>query len=248
MRRVTEILRDTGRHWEAWAWAFTSQRAFPRARWPGEIVAELGPTLDASVPVTVAASDLSRTIDLSEIELPSPGVGRQSDSSGDVAVVDLGDAIRFDDEAEQRGIGFVYFNGDEDESKPGARMFEPNGGAVAVLDFDRDGMPDLFFSQGSLWPEGSHVPVRSPEYVNRCFRNTGTKFADVTQRAGLADEGYGQGRPSAISTTTGSPICTSPTSEGTNCIATTATARFPMSPARRDCNILSGRQAASSPI
>lgn len=193
MRRVTEILRDTGRHWEAWAWAFTAQRAFPRARWPGEIVAELGPTLDASVPVTVAASDLSRTIDLSEIELPAPGVGRQSNSSGDVAVVDLGDAIRFDDEAEQRGIGFVYFNGDEDPSKPGARMFEPNGGAVAVLDFDRDALPDLFFSQGSLWPEGSHVPVRSPEYVNRCFRNTGTGFADVTQRADLADEGYGQG-------------------------------------------------------
>ena len=70
-------------------------------------------------------------------------------------------------------------------------MFEYTGGGVAVLDYDRDGWPDLYFTQGCPWPV---VQDRNPEYRDRLFRNTGDgMFVDMTDTAGLGDGGFSQG-------------------------------------------------------
>jgi hypothetical protein len=64
-------------------------------------------------------------------------------------------------------------------------------GGLGVIDFDGDGWPDLFCTNGAELPGMSK---KGPEYWNRLYRNNrdGT-FSDVTVKAGLQGEGYGMG-------------------------------------------------------
>jgi hypothetical protein len=67
---------------------------------------------------------------------------------------------------------------------------ESNGTGLAVVDYDGDGDLDLYLVNG--WRlEGSRVAERG---VNRLYRNEGDGiFADVSERAGVADDGWGSG-------------------------------------------------------
>jgi len=64
-------------------------------------------------------------------------------------------------------------------------------GGLGVIDFDGDGWPDLFCTNGASLPG---LAKTGPEYWNRLYRNNrdGT-FTDVTARAGLQGEGYSMG-------------------------------------------------------
>ena len=70
-------------------------------------------------------------------------------------------------------------------------IIETTGTGVAIFDYDNDGWPDIFIVNGTTlddtFPAGQ-VPT------NRLYRNNhdGT-FSDVTQKAGLARSGWGQG-------------------------------------------------------
>ncbi|HSG72359.1 MAG TPA: FG-GAP-like repeat-containing protein, partial [Planctomycetaceae bacterium] len=193
IRRVTTLLRQTGRHWEAWAWAISARPKFSTESWPESVVADLEPTLTPQTPRTLAWAELTRTHDYSRFELPQL-IADQNKNSRPTSPNTDEIKIRFEDESENLGIDFVYFNGDEDLAKPGARMFEQTGGGVAVIDYDRDNWPDLVFAQGSLWPEGSRSPQADPEFTNHLYRNrSGIRFQQVTQLAGLDDLGFGQG-------------------------------------------------------
>jgi len=64
-------------------------------------------------------------------------------------------------------------------------------GGVAVFDYNRDGRPDIFFTNGANMET---LKKDSPKYRNRLFRNEGGgKFSDVTDQAGLAGSGYDMG-------------------------------------------------------
>lgn len=84
----------------------------------------------------------------------------------------------FTDITEQAGIHWQQFSGES----PDRLLIETMGGGVAFLDFDGDGMQDLFFVNGGETPHGkSAIPVR-----NALYRNLGNgKFEDVTARAGV---------------------------------------------------------------
>ena len=59
-------------------------------------------------------------------------------------------------------------------------------GGIAVLDYDRDGKQDLFFTNGSKLPE---LKKTDPSFYNCLLRNKGNgTFEDVTEKAGLAGE------------------------------------------------------------
>ena len=64
-------------------------------------------------------------------------------------------------------------------------------GGVAVFDYNRDGRPDLFFTNGANLET---LKKDAPKFRNRLFRNDGNGvFTDVTEKAGLAGTGYDGG-------------------------------------------------------
>ena len=64
-------------------------------------------------------------------------------------------------------------------------------GGVAVFDFNKDGLPDIFFTHGA---NIATLRKDAPKYNNRLFRNDGNGvFVDVTDQAGLAGTGYDVG-------------------------------------------------------
>lgn len=65
---------------------------------------------------------------------------------------------------------------------------ESMAGGVAVFDYNGDGRPDIFFTNGA---DLSDLRKSSPKYSNRLFRNDGNGvFTDVTEQAGLAGHGF----------------------------------------------------------
>lgn len=84
----------------------------------------------------------------------------------------------FTDITEQAGISWRQFSGESRDRF----LIEVMGGGVAFLDFDGDGLQDLFFVNGGETPHGkSPVPVR-----NALYRNLGNgKFEEVAAKAGV---------------------------------------------------------------
>lgn len=68
--------------------------------------------------------------------------------------------------------------------------FESTGSGVALIDYDRDGYPDIFLVNGSRL-EGFG---RDSAPTNHLFHNNHDgSFTDVTAQAGIASSGWGQG-------------------------------------------------------
>lgn len=99
--------------------------------------------------------------------------------------------IVWNDVAQQSGLKFNYFSSPTAGAE-GKRIFEFGGGGVGVLDYDRDGWPDLLFTQGCQWPPGKQ-PVNS-EYHQTLFRNSqGQQWHEISDSAGVDAVAFGQG-------------------------------------------------------
>lgn len=95
--------------------------------------------------------------------------------------------IRFREVAASAGVSFVLENSPTDRK----HMIETMPGGIAVFDFDGDGRPDIYFTNGAEIPS---LEKSSPKYWNRLYRNEGgMKFRDVTESAGVAGAGYSMG-------------------------------------------------------
>lgn len=100
-------------------------------------------------------------------------------------------SIRFRDVAGESGVSFVL------ENSPTSRkhMIETMPGGIATFDYDGDGQPDIYFTNGAEIPS---LQKASPKYWNRLFRNEGGwKFRDVTESAGVQGVGYSMGAAAA---------------------------------------------------
>ena len=69
-------------------------------------------------------------------------------------------------------------------------ILETTGGGVAIVDYDDDGWPDIFLVNGAR----RSLSAADAAPVSHLYRNNhdGT-FADVTEKAGVAGKGWGQG-------------------------------------------------------
>lgn len=90
---------------------------------------------------------------------------------------------------------------------PKRSIAEMIGSGVCVLDYDLDGLPDLYFTDGgdaAAALEGRSPPASSPG--NRLFRNRGgLEFVEVGAAAGVEDRGYAGGCAAADFDNDGDP-------------------------------------------
>jgi enediyne biosynthesis protein E4 len=90
----------------------------------------------------------------------------------------------FEDRTPQSGIAFTLLN----SATPEKHQIESMPGGVAVLDYDGDDRPDLFFTNGAKQPS---LEKSDPSFYNRLYRNRGDgAFEDVTDKAGLRGAGF----------------------------------------------------------
>ena len=95
----------------------------------------------------------------------------------------------FEDHYERSGISFKYCRSAAGEKY----LIETMGGGVGLLDYDVDGILDIFFANGSHLPQGLMNP-KEGRYSNRLYRGLGNgEFEDTTQVAGLAGRTYAMG-------------------------------------------------------
>lgn len=192
LRKIADLMESTGRLWEAWAWAALASDAFPTSAWPRKMAVRLLKQLRADTPQVIDSENLALKYDLSRLPGFESVIGKSGRHRTYGRAASTPARIRFEQES-GTGMDFVYANG-ADGSTRGARTFEQNGGGVAVLDFDGDRWPDVYFTQGAVWVHGAREPTVSPELTDRLYRNiAGRAFADVTQESGLGDSGFGQG-------------------------------------------------------
>jgi hypothetical protein len=100
-------------------------------------------------------------------------------------------SVSFENISDRSGIDFILSNA----ATPEKHQIETMTGGVALLDFDGDGLLDIFFANGAPQPS---LVKSEPRWWNRLYRNRGNgNFEDVTVKAGLRGEGYSMGAAAA---------------------------------------------------
>ncbi|WP_339733808.1 FG-GAP-like repeat-containing protein [uncultured Gimesia sp.] len=189
VHQTLELLEKMGRIWETCAWGVLARNQFDKADWPQQLLARCAPLLNRDLPLVEDTQNLALNYDLSyfpEFQLAQTDLHLSAEDSAS----QVNAQIRFSQS--DIGIDFTYFNS-PDPSTKGLRVFESNGGGVAVVDFDGDEWPDLYFTQGAEWKSGNQEPTPSQRYTDRLYRNMGDSFEEITVLAGLGNQGFGQG-------------------------------------------------------
>jgi hypothetical protein len=109
---------------------------------------------------------------IGSLGLPTPGPDEPLEQS------DFKALTAFEDVTADSGVIFIYRNGQEADLYT---ILETVGGGVALLDYDGDGLLDIFLPGGGYF-EGKEIRG----YPCRLYKNLGNfRFKDVTKEAGL---------------------------------------------------------------
>jgi hypothetical protein len=118
----------------------------------------------------------------------STGTAVNYSSRRTVGITDANAPVVFEDITDKTAMaGFRHRSGTPQKDY----IFETPAGGVAIFDYDVDGLPDVYFINGSTIPAllGKEKPPRAALY-----RNLGNwKFEDVTDKAGVANERWAFG-------------------------------------------------------
>ena len=187
VRRSAEL----GLSWEEYAWSGLQVRVRPEDTSLAEKLLQLKETLKG-LPLqrTRPGANPAQRLDLSSYpdpELDAELIARLNrklvPGSG---VVDR--EIRFDEISKAAGLDFRFING---ASRPEdiRFMYQTTGGGVGVVDLDRNGWPDLWWTQGTTKPTDS-----DGTHSDALYLNTGDgKVLDVSLQAGIVETRFSQG-------------------------------------------------------
>lgn len=194
-RRAALLCRELDLGWEEYGWGMlaAAEPSGETAAWALETIDRLSPRLrtwplrrftGAALPV--APNGLER------IPLPpwngNPSPHSPADPAG--ALTETASHLQFVEEAAARGLEFQYHNGADPAIRGLGRPFEFTGGGVGVIDYDRDGWPDVYLTQGAPHPQASTLSAES----DALFRNLGgSAFGNVTLAVRLDERRYSQG-------------------------------------------------------
>ncbi|MDB5337456.1 MAG: putative system TPR-repeat lipoprotein [Planctomycetaceae bacterium] len=192
LRQAAEQTESLGRLWEAWGWYRMVLAVEPKAEWAWQNSTRLRKRLDAGqLERVLPEANPNVGLDLAPYPLPDWNLLKESLPHGSHDTAPAAVAIQFADESREVGLDFNYFNCPHDGS--GERSFEFTGGGVAVIDFDLDGWPDLYFTQGCRLPEQPGQRSQR-EFLDQLYRNIrGERFQDVTAACGVVEDRFSQG-------------------------------------------------------
>jgi tetratricopeptide (TPR) repeat protein len=185
--KTADVLGDI---WDTFAWLHMTLELDPSNKALQQPLEDMKNGADkiSKTDRTAGKYNPANNVDLSNLPLPN-----WQPSSHPVAEASAAPPVRpvsFADQAESAGIHFQFIDGSDPEIHALNKMYQMNGGGVGVLDFDRDGWPDIYFTQGSPDPQDRE----QKQHVDRLFRNLGDgHFADVTASAGLVENAFSQG-------------------------------------------------------
>ncbi len=173
LARMSLLLRQLHRPAEAIAWERLAQQ-----------------TPSPSHDIDPAVPPSWRTCGLAPDEWPLPKLAAIARPANPKAQQPQNDkaAIQLVNVAENVRLDFRY-RPRADDDREALVMPETNGGGIAVIDYDLDGWPDLFFNQGGgvAFDPTSCLP-------KQLFRNlAGNSYFDVSSYAECNSPGYGQG-------------------------------------------------------
>ena len=105
----------------------------------------------------------------------------------DQRVAAAGNTILFEDITRRSGVDFTA----DSNPTPNKNQPETMLSGVGLIDYDNDGYLDIFFINGAALPS---LKKESPKFYNRLFHNNhDSTFTDVTEKAGLAGDGFDMG-------------------------------------------------------
>ena len=188
---LIQQLQESGRLWEAYAWSEVAMGIHANHKKVRAVHSGLKEQVSSlSLRQTVAASRPENHFDFSDLPLPKFESGdskiaeeKHIQTTADASLSDFAFASRGKDV----GFDFTFKNGAD---WPPVKMFQVTGGGIGVIDFDQDGLPDLFCTQGGL----NSDPLVESKSRDKLFANrNGNRLVEVGELAGITDTSFGQG-------------------------------------------------------
>ncbi len=175
------LAESLGHRFEARGWWSLRARSAPGDRDAAEALSRLRPLREPARP----GDGLTLAHVFSDFD---PGLKAGAERPGAARPELAAQLPRFTDDAQEAGLNFTFDNG----RTPLRQYPETTAGGVALLDYDGDGLLDVYAVQGGAFPPD---PAR-PNTGDRLFRNRGDgRFEDATERSGIGrmKRGYGNG-------------------------------------------------------
>ncbi|GIX00149.1 MAG: RNA-binding protein [Pirellulaceae bacterium] len=195
---AAEYTLQLGRVWEMRGWCAYAASVDRSLTWPAEMIrrAEKMIPPNETIPHTLLTHQLHAHEDWpSQFPVPDDAFWQaQLDDSRRLPEAHDGQLTlpMFVDITDSCGFSFQYVNNSR-HRLDGRRIIETTGGGIGILDFERDGYPDLFFVQGGSIDASGPAADNPSDQLYRHVGSSPPSWSAVTNPARIQEHAFGQG-------------------------------------------------------